>query len=75
MMQRNEEGELNNFSNHTSENGTDPAGSHRYAGSTTSRSSLGTYSALLSLSRMNSKEEDCKRTTNKRVLSINKSIT
>ncbi len=60
MLQRNEESELNNFSNHAQENGGDTTSNHRYAGSSTSRSSLGNYSALLSLSRMNSKEEDCK---------------
>ena len=65
MLQRNEEGELNNFGNHPQENGADVTSNHRYAASTTgvhptSRSSLGNYSALLSLSRMNSKEEDCK---------------
>lgn len=60
MLQRNEESELNNFSNHVQENGGDTTSNHRYAGSSTSRSSLGNYSALLSLSRMNSKEEDCK---------------
>lgn len=60
MLQRNEESELNNFSNHVQENGSDTTSNHRYAGSSTSRSSLGNYSALLSLSRMNSKEEDCK---------------
>ena len=59
MLQRNEEGELNNFSNHAQENGGDASSNHRYPGSTTSRSSLGNYSALLSLSRMNSKEDDC----------------
>ncbi|XP_032794996.2 neuron navigator 2 isoform X2 [Daphnia magna] len=59
MLQRNEEGELNNFSNQTLDNGADPSSTHRYAGSSTSRSSVGNYSALLSLSRMNSKEEDC----------------
>ncbi|XP_046655856.1 neuron navigator 2-like isoform X5 [Daphnia pulicaria] len=59
MLQRNEESELNNFSNHVQENGSDTTSNHRYAGSSTSRSSLGNYSALLSLSRMNSKEEDC----------------
>lgn len=65
MLQRNEEAELNNFSSHSQENGADVANNHRYATSTTgvhptSRSSLGNYSALLSLSRMNSKEDDCK---------------
>lgn len=61
MLQRNEEGELNHFGSHAQENGCVDAvtTNHRYAPSTTSRSSLGNYSALLSLSRMNSKEEDC----------------
>lgn len=64
MMQRNEEGELNNFTSHLMENGGDGNAAHRYAASSTgvhsvSRSSLGNYSALLSLSRMGSKEEDC----------------
>ena len=60
QQQRNEDGELlNNFTGHHLDNGGD---SSRYAASTTgvSRSSLGNYSALLSLSRMGSKEEDCK---------------
>ncbi len=61
MMQRNEEGELNHFGV-TLENGGD--NNHRYGASSTgihsvSRSSLGNYSALLSLSRIGSKEEDC----------------
>lgn len=59
MLQRNEEGELNHFGSHAQENGVDVTNNHRYAPSSTSRSSLGNYSALLSLSRMNSKEEDC----------------
>lgn len=66
MMQRNEESELNNFSSHLMENGGggDAGGEHRYAASSTgippvSRSSMGNYSALLSLSRMGSREDDC----------------
>lgn len=61
MMQRNEEGELNHFGAPLENAGDN---NHRYGASSTgnhyvSRSSLGNYSALLSLSRIGSKEEDC----------------
>ena len=67
MLQRNDESEPNNFSSQTLDNGIEVGApsSHRYSSSSNgvhpvSRSSLGNYSALLSLSRMGSKDEDCK---------------